>query len=76
MINFTFVPHIYNIPAPFFLLIIFSTLLFRDLPADQPAVSGEKIIWHKMAITFDGPETSEYDKENPFLDLSLDVIFS
>ena len=76
MIKFTVLPHFNNNPVLFFLLIIFSILLARDLPADQPAVSGERIIWHEMALTFEGPETSEYDKINPFLNYRLDVTFS
>ncbi|MGF1494287.1 MAG: DUF5060 domain-containing protein [Microcoleaceae cyanobacterium] len=32
--------------------------------------------WHRIDLTFDGPETSETDSENPFLDYRLDVTFS
>ncbi len=31
---------------------------------------------HKITISFPGPETSEYDRVNPFLDYRLDVTFT
>jgi len=39
-------------------------------------VSGELKRWHKVSLTFDGPETSESAKPNPFTDYRLDVVFS
>lgn len=41
----------------------------------KPVVSGENKIWHSLSLTFDGPETSETDQNNPFLNYRLDVIF-
>ena len=32
--------------------------------------------WHKVTLTFTGPETSETDEYNPFTNYRLDVIFT
>jgi hypothetical protein len=37
--------------------------------------SGELKKWHKVTLTFDGPETSESADPNPFLDYRLNVNF-
>ena len=56
-----------------------------DLPSPFPAlgnessqaqISGELKKWHKVTLTFEGPETSELAVENPFLNYRLDVTFS
>ena len=39
-------------------------------------IAGELKQWHTVTLTFDGPETSEQDPINPFLDYRLDVTFS
>ena len=39
-------------------------------------VSGELKTWHKVTITFDGPQTSERAEPNPFTDYRLNVTFS
>jgi len=39
-------------------------------------ISGELKTWHKVTITFDGPQTSETADPNPFTDYRLDVTFS
>ena len=38
-------------------------------------VSGELKKWHKVTLTFDGPQTSEAADPNPFLDYRLNVTF-
>ena len=40
------------------------------------AISGELKTWHKITLTFDGPETSETAEPNPFTDYRLNVTFS
>lgn len=54
-------------------------LLFsQDLSAstfDAAEISGELKKWHKITLTFDGPETSETHSYNPFLNYRLDVTF-
>lgn len=39
------------------------------------AISGELERWHRVTLTFDGPETGETATPNPFLDYRLDVTF-
>ena len=46
-----------------------------DVPAGPAKVSGELRKWHKITLTFDGPETSETSIPNPFLDYRLNVRF-
>ena len=38
-------------------------------------ISGELRKWHKITLTFDGPEISETSTPNPFLDFRLNVLF-
>jgi len=38
--------------------------------------SGELKKWHKVTLTFNGPETSETAKPNPFLYYRLNVTFT
>jgi hypothetical protein len=38
-------------------------------------VSGELKVWHKVTLTFEGPETSELATPNPFVDYRLNVVF-
>jgi len=39
-------------------------------------ISGEQKKWHKVTLTFFGPDTSETANPNPFTDYRLDVTFS
>lgn len=39
-------------------------------------ITGELRKWHKITLTFDGPETSEMDKLNPFMAYRFDVYFT
>ncbi len=41
-----------------------------------PAVTGEHRLWHKLTLTWSGPEASETSPENPFTDYRLDVTFT
>jgi len=40
-----------------------------------PEISGELMQWHKIILTFNGPESSELDSINPFLDYQMYVTF-
>ncbi|MCK5693676.1 MAG: DUF5060 domain-containing protein, partial [Bacteroidales bacterium] len=40
------------------------------------SIKGELRQWHKVSLLINGPETSEYADENPFLDYKLDVTFT
>ncbi len=42
----------------------------------EPEITGELKTWHKITLTFDGPESSELTTPNPFTDYRLDVTFS
>jgi hypothetical protein len=44
--------------------------------ASRAVVSGEQQRWHKVTLTFDGPETAEGADPNPFRDYRLDVTFT
>ncbi len=46
-----------------------------DQADKQPAISGELRKWHRVTLTWEGPQTSETANPNPFLDFRLDVIF-
>lgn len=38
-------------------------------------VNGELKKWHRITLNFEGPETSELNEDNPFLNYRLDVTF-
>ncbi len=42
----------------------------------QAVVSGDRMMWHAVTLTFDGPSLSETSTPNPFLDYRLDVTFT
>lgn len=59
----------------FFLAVAFCLLLVEVTSAQQVEVRGELKKWHKVSLLITGPNTSEYAKENPFLDYRLVVTF-
>ncbi len=59
-----------------FCLAFASALLTLGSISWSAEVSGELKQWHRITITFDGPERSETSDPNPFLDYRLDVTFS
>jgi hypothetical protein len=44
--------------------------------ASGVALSGELETWHRVTLTFGGPESSEDAPDNPFLDYRLTVVFT
>ncbi len=40
-----------------------------------PVITGEMKMWHKVTLTFEGPETSEDAKYNPFMNYRFNVVF-
>ncbi len=51
----------------------------EDEPKSAPypvEFSGEMRKWHKVTLTFDGPEVSERDDFNPFMNYRLNVTFT
>jgi hypothetical protein len=53
--------------------ILFTLLLLPVYSWSQNGVKveGELKQWHKVTLVLNGPETSEWAKENPFLDINL-----
>lgn len=50
--------------------------LFFLIPQMQAqTITGELKKWHKVTLTFDGPEVSEKEIDNPFLNYRLNVTF-
>lgn len=47
-----------------------------EVDENEVVISGELKKWHKVTITFTGPETSEKDEFNPFMNFRLDVLFT
>ena len=47
-----------------------------NLPNVVPVITGELKKWHKVTLTFDGPETSEDAAFNPFMGYRLNVVFT
>jgi len=59
------------------LMIFFSNILFgNSVTESKGEISGELKKWHKITLTFNGPETSEMDKQNPFMSYRFDVYFT
>lgn len=44
--------------------------------AAPPQISGDLMVWHKVTLTFEGPDSSEDGDPNPFRDYRLTVTFS
>ncbi|MBR9998517.1 MAG: DUF5060 domain-containing protein [Cyclobacteriaceae bacterium] len=58
--------------ALLFFIILSCSLRKNDF---SPQIEGELKQWHKITFTFDGPESSETDTLNPFLDYWMEMIF-
>lgn len=61
--------------------LIYLSFIALTLSCESPAkqgieVAGELKQWHKITLIIVGPQTSEWEEENPFLDYKLDVKFS
>ncbi len=59
-----------------YLFAFFALISCNKKPDHEIKISGEFKQWHKITLTIPGPEISEWDKENPFLDYKLEVAFS
>jgi len=55
-------------------IIAYIALFTLSIPAAE--ITGELKKWHKVTITFDGPEASETGNPNPFLNYRLKVTFT
>lgn len=60
------------------IFIMFISLFVSCRPAQKQTIQidGELIKWHKITLVLTGPETSEWAKENPFLDYKLEATFT
>lgn len=59
--------------------VLICTLVLLGLALSAPAQSaltGELKKWHKITLTFDGPQVSETGDPNPFMDYRLNVTFT
>ncbi len=50
----------------------------RNLSSDQSQVDSTRVYsqWHTVDLSFSGPETSESDSDNPFLNYHLNILFN
>jgi len=58
------------------LFVLFYLFLGNSCTKNDVIISGELKKWHKISISFIGPESSEMAEDNPFLDYRLDVVFN
>ncbi len=63
-------------PYLLFCIIIFSIVSCNQKQENSIQIKGELKQWHKITLEIPGPQTSEWDKQNPFLDYKLDVTFT
>jgi len=59
-----------------FLILILLTVACSDSERNNIRVTGELKKWHTITLEIPGTETSEWAKENPFLDYRLEVTFT
>ena len=63
-----------------FLIVLMTLSVFRVSAQEyntKPEISGELKMWHRVTLTFDGPECSEDMTElNPFMDYRFNVTFT
>lgn len=61
------------------LIYLLLIILFFSCQTEQKQtiqIEGELLQWHKITLVLNGPETSEWAKENPFLDYKLEATFT
>lgn len=65
-------PHTFSKLLGAAIVLSFLTSACTSIPTK---ISGDFMQWHKVELTFTGPETSERAEQNPFRDYRLDVSF-
>ncbi|MFW2374927.1 MAG: DUF5060 domain-containing protein, partial [Cellulophaga baltica] len=50
--------------------------MFLSLNLKAQTLDGELKRWHKVSLTFNGPNTNETATPNPFSDYRLEVVFT
>lgn len=58
------------------ILLLSALVLVSCKQANKEQIEGELKKWHRISLVFKGPQTSEMDENNPFLNYRLDVTFS
>lgn len=58
------------------LIVVFASCQPTTSTQNEVKVQGELKQWHKITLVLNGPETSEWAKENPFLDYKLEATFT
>lgn len=61
---------------PILIMCILSVVLSGSKQSADPNISGELKQWHKITLTFSGPDLSETGPDNPFLDYRLQATFT
>ena len=59
-----------------FFISVFLFFSCQDQQKKSFKIEGELQQWHKITLVLQGPETSEWAKENPFLDYKLEATFT
>lgn len=59
-----------------YLLLVYFAVSCQSPTGQSVRVEGDLMQWHKLTLVISGPETSEMDVENPFLDYRVEVNFS
>lgn len=60
-----------------FIAVLFVLIIFGSCNKNNNVeVQGELSKWHRVTLLIEGPETSELDEYNPFLNYRLDVTFT
>ncbi len=65
-----------KLPGQSALLMIAGMLFAFSSLFGQALVEGELKMWHKITLTFDGPNTNETADPNPFMNYRLNVTFT
>ncbi len=59
-----------------YILLMFLILSCKYSTQNTVQIDGELKQWHKITLVLSGPETSEWAKENPFLNYKLETTFT
>ncbi len=59
-----------------YIFLAFLILPLNLIAQNKVKVEGELKQWHKVTLVIDGPNTSEWARENPFLDYRLEATFT
>lgn len=61
---------------PWLLFALINYLLVTLASAQTVNILGDKVIWHKITLELEGPDTNETATPNPFTDRRMDVTFT